>query len=167
MTQPNAVKFGFQTGWNLVFTVFQAGGALRGLAYQPLPETTVPGYYSATPLTDLVVGDVVLVYQNEQVYWQSDPIYILTEDFVYYEGVKVTYEEGWVYDFDTLVNSIVTTIGVTVGSAEYSDIMSSSADLSQILDDTAELVENQHKVTNVFSEVIPLANQRTEIYNLV
>ena len=165
--QNNSVKMGFQSGWNVVFTAYEPDGTVRGLINQPLPETTMPGYYSATPLTDLVVGDVVLVYQNDQVYWESDPIYISTEDFVYYEGVRVTYEENWVYDFDTLINDLVTSIGYTVGSAEYSDIMSSSTDVIDILANTNELVENQHKVTNVFNEVIPLNIQRTEVYNLV
>jgi len=155
MTQANAIKMGFQSGWRVVFSAYQPDGTGRGVINQPLPEVFNSGYYRANPVTDLVVGDVVLVYQNDQVYWESGPVYVLTEDFVYYEGARVTYEENWVYDFGTLINDLVTSIGYTVGSAEYSDIIDISSGIN-------ELVANQHKTPNVFNEVIPLTIQQPE-----
>lgn len=139
------VKFGFPTGYSLVFSAFQPSGAGRGLEQQPLPEIPAKGYYVATPITDLVVGDMVLAYELEDVYWENDLVYVLTENSVYWEGKRVHYEGDWVIWPDDTVNEIVTSLGDVVGSGEYESVTDISTTVTNIYN-------SQTDVHNVYDE---------------
>ena len=98
---PYEVKFGFEPGNFLVFTAFQPSGAGRGLAYQFMPELFTQGYYRTTPITTLVVGDTVLVYKQEKVYYADELVVVLAYENVFYENEYVWHEGEYVYDYDS------------------------------------------------------------------
>lgn len=137
------VKFAYQPGCNLVFSAFQPCGTGRGIEQQPLPEIRPTGYYVTTPITDLVAGDMVLVYELESVLWEDVPVYISTEDYIYYEDDKVHWEGEWLVSVDDSFSDIVTWCGDPIGSGEYS----SAIDIS---DDLVSLIAGQTMVTNVY-----------------
>ena len=139
------VKFGYLRGYNLVFAAFQPHSTGRGIEQQPLTEVRPTGYYQGEPLTDLESGDAVLVYVRESVLWEDVPTYILTEDFIYYEGEKVYYEGEFVFSFDDFISESVTWVGDPIGADEYRIEAIESA-----IDD---LTEQQGTVTNVYNEV--------------
>jgi len=126
------VKFGFPTGYNLVFSAFQPGGAGRGLEQQPLPEIQAKGYYVATPITSLVVGDMVLAYEIEDVYWEDDLVYILSDVSIYYEGDRVHWEGEWIFYSDEEASENVVCLGDVVGSGEYKSVIETSENLTEI-----------------------------------
>ena len=138
------VKFGYLPGYSLVFAAFQPNNTGRGIEQQPLLEVRPTGYYQGEPLTDLVSGDAVLVYISESVLWEDVPTYILTEDFIYYEGEKVYYEGEFVFSFDDLISELVTWVGDPIGADEYR-----IETLESAIDD---LAEQQGTVTNVYDE---------------
>jgi len=142
------VKFTWRSGRNLAFTAYQPSGAGRGIPDQPLPEVRPTGYYSATPLTDLVDGDIVQVHELYTVTWEGTTVvYLETEVSVLWELERVFCDEDWVADLDNTVNDLVTSTSEPVGSGEFTF---ASGDLSGLVDDVADiLVAQQMVVTNV------------------
>lgn len=139
------VKFGFQPGKNLVFTAFQPSGIGRGLAYQFLLEVVNHGYYRATPATTLVVGDMVLVYEQEKVYWESALVYVLNDDYIFYDGEYVLHEGEYVRNYDAEVNEKVFSIEKVVGTGEYESVTDISSTITNIYN-------SQTDVHNVYDE---------------
>lgn len=143
------VKFGFLTGYNLVFAAFQPNGTGRGLENQPLYEIVPVGYYRAEPAIALEDGDVVLAYELETVLWDDEIVVYLTYDYVFYEGKQVYYEGDWVMDLDNTYNDVVHWTGDVVGSGEY---IFGTGDISELVDDVETLVAQQGTVVNVYDE---------------
>jgi len=143
-------KFTWHSGFNLVFTAYQPSGVGRGIPDQPLPEVRDVGYYRATPLTGFVDGDVVQVHKLETVTWEDAVVvYLDTEVPVLWELERVFSDEDWVADLDTTVNDVVTSKSEPVGSGEFTF---SSGDLSGLVDDVEQIVNDQNIVTNVYDE---------------
>lgn len=138
------VKFAYQSGYSLGFTAYHSDGTGRGIANQPLYEVRPTGYYSGLPITSLASGDVVLVYILETIYYENDVVFILTQNYVFYEGNRVYYEGEWVFDFDDLVDDIVTWVGSPIGSGEYM--------LDVIGDNVDDLIAGQSTVNNIYDE---------------
>jgi hypothetical protein len=142
------VKMGYISGFNLVFSAYQPDGNGRGIEQQPLPELRT-GYYGATPLTDLVAGDEVIACLLEFVYWENAQLYILTDDYVYYEDARVAYEEVWVTTSDIQINDPVTSVGAVVGANEYAV----AADyFTSIQDDINDIITDERTVNNIYDE---------------
>jgi len=139
------VKFGFQLGNFLVFTAFQPNGTGRGLAYQFLQEVVNLGYYRATPGTKLVVGDIVLVYEQEKVYWENALVSILNDDYVFYDGEYVMHEGEYVRNYDAEVTERVFLNEKTVGTGEYESVTDISTTITNIYN-------SQTDVHNVYDE---------------
>lgn len=139
------VKFGFEPGNNLVFTAFQPNGTGRGLAHQFMLEVFNHGYYRATPITTLVVGDAVIVYKQEKVYYADELVVVLAYENVFYENEYVWHGTEYVYDYDTESNHTVFWTEKPVGVGEYESAIDISSDIGDLVDD-------QTAVYNVYDE---------------
>jgi hypothetical protein len=137
------VKFAYLTGYNLAFSAFQPSGDGRGIELQPLKERRPTGFYNATPITDLVAGDEVLVYNLDTLTWENDPLFTLTQDYLYWEGDRLYWGDDWLSDTDNLISDVLTYAGNPVGSGEFS----SAIDITLILND---LLTGQTTVTYEF-----------------
>lgn len=143
------VKFGFATGYNLVFAAFQPDRTGRGIENQPLYERVPTGFYTAEPATILEDGDVVLVYDNETVYWEDEAVVVLTEENVLYESEQVYHEGQMIFDLDSISTDRVNWTGKVVGQGEYTF---GSGDVSSLVDDVETLLEWRGRVTNSYDE---------------
>ncbi len=139
------VKFGFEPGNNLVFTAFRPSGVGRGLAHQFMQEVINHGYYRATPMTTLVVGDAVLVYKQEIVYYDDERVLVLAYENVFHENEYVWHDGEYVYDYDSESNQIVFWTEKPVGVGEYESV----ADISDDIDD---IIAGQSIVNNIYDE---------------
>lgn len=145
-------KFSWQSGRLLAFTAYQPSGAGRGIPDQPLLEVRDTGYYRAEPLTDFVDGDIVQVHELYTVTWEDAIVIYLNEEApVYWEGERVYYEGDWVADFDTTENALVTSKSEPVGSGEFTF---ASGDVSGLVDDVEQIVQDGNIVTNVYDETV-------------
>jgi hypothetical protein len=157
------VKFTWHSGFDLVFTAYQPSGVGRGIPDQPLPEVRDVGYYRATPLTDLVDGDVVQVHRLETVTWEDAVVvYLETEVPVLWELERVFSDEDWVADLDSTVNDTVTSKGQPVGSGEFTV---SSGELSGIVDDVEAIKVAQQMIVVHVDDTEP-AKEETVLRNL-
>lgn len=59
----NEIKLVWTSGKTLTFVAYEPDGTARGVA-QALPEIGATGFYTVTPTTELVTGDVVRVYDD-------------------------------------------------------------------------------------------------------
>lgn len=143
------VKFGFATGYNLVFAAFQPSGIGRGMANQPLYEVFPAGYYRCEPATQFVEGDMVLVYDLETITWEDAIVVYLDYDYVFYEGKQVYWEGDWVRDLDNSYNDVVYWTGDVVGSGEFTF---RSGEVSSLVDDVDTLLEWRGTVNNSYDE---------------
>lgn len=139
------VKFGWVANNELGYTAYAPSGTGRGLHNQHLPEVRPTGYYRDTPATDLVVGDVVLVYQRENVEYESELVYILNFEDVYYDNVQVQHEQEYVKDYGTTAEQRVIWLDNPVGSGEYDDLTGTT-------DSIDDLTTGQTTVFNTYDE---------------
>lgn len=145
-------KFGFATGYNLVFAAFQPDRTGRGIENQPLYERVPTGFYSAEPATALEDGDVVLVYDYETVYWENEAVVYLTEENVLYEGEQVYYEGEMVFDFDSISLDAVNWTGKVVGQGEFTF---GSGDVSSVVTNISNVLVAQQRVDTTYDEMEP------------
>jgi hypothetical protein len=157
------IKFGYATGYDLVFTVFEPNGAQRGTSHQPLYEIPPTGYYRAESAEQLQDGDVVLVYNNEILYWEEDPLtYLLTYGYMLYDGEQLYWEGEPLYDYDETVTENLTWVGDTVGSGEYTI---GAGDYTTIYNNTELMIDELQRVHSVYDETEP-AKEVVVIKNL-
>lgn len=161
MTDYN-VKFGFKKGENLVHATYQPDGTGRGVENQPLYEIRPTGYYRAESALPLEDGDVVLIYDNENVYWEDEPVVVLTEENVLYEGEQVYYEGAMVFDFDSVSLAPVNWTGKVVGQGEFTF---ASKDVSNLVQNISNTVIAQQRVDTHLDETEP-AKEIVVIKNL-
>lgn len=152
------VKFGFPTGYNLAFSVFQPSGIGRGFAHQFLQEVVNQGYYRATPITNLVVGDAVIVYRQEKVLYESEGVLYLDYEYVFWEDEYIAHEGEYVRDLDTESNQKVFWTEEPVGTGEYESVIESAADLT--------VIETKVDVTDENIDLLIVETQRVnDVYD--
>ena len=142
---PYQVKFGWPEGYELCHTDFQPNGNGRGMPNQHLPEVRPTGYYRDTPATDLVVGDVVLVYRRENMEYEDSPMSYLDYADMYYEGVQLQHEGEYMKDYDTTESHLLIWIGDPIGIGEYDDLIGTT-------DSIDDLTIGQTTVFNTYDE---------------
>jgi len=142
------IKFGYITGYNLVFAAYQPDGSGRGIEQQPLIELR-EGYYAATPVTDLEAGDEIIACVLEDLYWEDERLYYLTEEYLYWEGDRLYWEDEWLVDYDDLINEPLTSVGAVVGANEYTI---DAGYFDSIQDDIDDIITEARTVNNVYDE---------------
>ena len=142
---PYECKFGFQSGNFLAFTAFQPSGIGRGLAHQFMLEVVNHGYYRATPVISLVVGDMVLVYKQEKVLYESAGVLYLDYEYVFWEDEYIAHDGEYIRDLDTESNQKVFWTEEPVGVGEYESAVDISTSITNI-------TNNQTDVYNTYNE---------------
>ena len=117
----NTIKYGYSSGKSLVYTVFDEDGTFRTIEHLPLAETRDTGFYTSTSPIDLETGDMIIVYENEQLTYEDEGVWNGSYELVYYGGVQVYYEGKEVFDYDSANVDTVTWTGDPIGCGEYVD----------------------------------------------
>ena len=117
----NKVKFGYQSGLSLVFTVFDSDGDFRTIEHLPLTETRDTGYYTGNSTVDLTTGDIILVYEEENLLWEDVPLVDTTEEILTWESEDMYWEGEPMVSFDDTEVTTLTWTGEPVGCGEYID----------------------------------------------
>ena len=138
----NKVKFCYPTGYSLSFTVFDEDGYFRTTEYLSLDETRDTGYYTGNSTFPLTTGDVIVVYENEVLYYEDESLVDTTYEELAWEGEILYYEGSPLASFDDTYVTPLIWNGEPVGFGEYIDQNDLLVLINQIITDQTDVVSD-------------------------